>query len=176
MSASVGLLFLASSAAAAMICPGWQYPHSGTSPARHAIWSGCCALGESPSIVVTSFPAAWLTGCTHERTALPFTCTVHAPHCAIPHPYLVPVSPIVSRITHSRGVSGSTSTAYIFPLILSESMQAPSNYVESTSLSQVNAILLVLGAHVLMLRRENFLLSIDSDTRLTGGKGLHLGF
>src|SRR5213592_452817 len=125
MSASVGLLFLASSAAAAMICPGWQYPHSGTSPSRHAIWSGCCALGESPSIVVTSFPAAWLTGCTHERTALPFTCTVHAPHCAIPHPYLVPVSPIVSLITHSRGVSGSRSTVYIFPLMLSESMQAP---------------------------------------------------
>src|SRR5262252_7759425 len=84
MSASVGLLFLASSAAAAMICPGWQYPHSGTSPSRHAIWSGCWALGEIPSIVVTSFPAAWLTGCTHERTALPFTCTVHAPHCAKP--------------------------------------------------------------------------------------------
>src|SRR5262245_45643011 len=137
MSASVGLLFLASSAAAAMICPGWQYPHSGTSPSRHAICSGCCALGESPSIVVRSFPAAWLTGCEHERTALPFTCTVHDQHSPIPHPYFVPVSPIVSRITHSRGVSGSTSTEYIFPLILSENMisaspwQSESGYYRS---------------------------------------------
>src|ERR1041384_3346860 len=127
MSASVGLLFLASSAAAAMICPGWQYPHSGTSPSRHAICNGCCALGERPSIVFTSFPAAWLTGCEQERTALPFTCTVHAPHSPIPHPYLVPVSPIVSRITQSRGVSGSTSTEYIFPLILRVSMTSASN-------------------------------------------------
>src|SRR5207245_8678123 len=128
MSASVGLLFSAISSALSMLCPGWQYPHSGTSPSRHAIWSGCCALGESPSIVVTSFPAAWLTGCTHERTALPFTCTVHDPHSAIPHPYFVPVRPIVSRITHSRGVSGSTSTGYIFPLTLSESMTSASQF------------------------------------------------
>src|SRR5205809_7205307 len=127
MSASVGLLFLASSAAAAMICPGWQYPHSGTSPYRHEICSGCCAFGASTSIVVTSFLDGWLISSAHERTALPFTCTVHAPHSAIPHPYLVPFRPIVSRITHNRGVSGSTSTEYIFPLILSESMTTPPN-------------------------------------------------
>src|SRR5215467_8071552 len=128
MSASLGLLFLANRAAAAMICPGWQYPHSGTSPSRHAIWRGCCALGESLSIVVRSFPAAWPTGWEHERTAFPFKCTVHDPHSPIPHPYFVPVSPIVSRITHSRGVSGSTSTEYIFPLILNESMTNASQF------------------------------------------------
>jgi len=30
--------------------------------------------------------------------------------CAIPQPYLVPVSPICSRIAHSSGVFGSAST------------------------------------------------------------------
>ena len=38
------------------------------------------------------------------------SCTVQAPHCAMPQPYLVPVMPSVSRSTHSSGVSGSTST------------------------------------------------------------------
>lgn len=58
------------------------------------------------------FPTAAETGVTHERTALPFKCTVHAPHCAIPQPYLVPVRPRFSRITQSSGVDPSTSTWY----------------------------------------------------------------
>jgi hypothetical protein len=33
-----------------------------------------------------------------------------APHCAMPQPYLVPVSPISSRMTQSKGVSGSMSS------------------------------------------------------------------
>jgi hypothetical protein len=33
------------------------------------------------------------TGATHERTASPLICTVQAPHCAMPHPYFVPVRP-----------------------------------------------------------------------------------
>ena len=37
-------------------------------------------------------------------------CTVQAPHCAMPQPYFVPVMPMLSRITHSSGVSGSMST------------------------------------------------------------------
>ena len=37
-------------------------------------------------------------------------CTVHVDGIAMPQPYLVPVSPIVSRNTHSSGVLGSTST------------------------------------------------------------------
>src|SRR2546428_10368710 len=77
-------------------------------------------------MVVTSFPATRLIGCTHERTAWPFTCTVHAPQSAIPQPNLVPVRPMVSRITHSSGVSGSTSTEYIFPLTRNENMSSAS--------------------------------------------------
>jgi hypothetical protein len=46
--------------------------------------------------------------------------TVQAPHCAMPQPYFVPVSFNESRRTHSKGVSGSTSTAYALPLIMSE--------------------------------------------------------
>jgi hypothetical protein len=33
-----------------------------------------------------------------------------APHCAMPQPYLVPVSPISSRMIQSKGVSGSMSS------------------------------------------------------------------
>ena len=62
-------------------------------------------------MVVIFWPTAALTGITHERTAAPSTCTVHAPHCAMPQPYLVPVRPTCSRITHSSGVLGSTSTS-----------------------------------------------------------------
>src|SRR5438094_8542315 len=40
MSASVGLGFLESSAAADMICPDWQYPHCGTSSSIQAFCTG----------------------------------------------------------------------------------------------------------------------------------------
>src|SRR5712691_4144467 len=43
---------------------------------------------------------------------------VQAPHCAMPQPNLVPVSPSVSRRTQSNGVSGSTSTSCVCPLIV----------------------------------------------------------
>ena len=52
----------------------------------------------------------------HERTARPSMSTVHAPHAAMPQPNLVPVRPSVSRIAHSSGVSGSTSTTRSLPL------------------------------------------------------------
>src|SRR5579864_3971406 len=61
-------------------------------------------------MVVTSFPAARDTGVLHDRPGRPSRCTVQAPHCATPQPYLVPVRPICSRNTQSRGVEGSTST------------------------------------------------------------------
>ena len=61
-------------------------------------------------MVVTSLPAARETGVTHDRTASPLRCTVHAPHSAIPQPNFVPVNPRFSRRTHNSGVSGLTST------------------------------------------------------------------
>ena len=60
-------------------------------------------------MVVIFLPSAALTGTTQERTGSPSMCTVQAPHCATPQPYLVPVRPTCSRIAHSSGVSGSTS-------------------------------------------------------------------
>jgi hypothetical protein len=47
-------------------------------------------------------------------------CTVQAPHCAIPHPYFVPVSFSESRITQSSGVEGGSATLTAFPLTVNE--------------------------------------------------------
>jgi hypothetical protein len=51
--------------------------------------------------------------------------TVQAPHCAMPQPYLVPVSPTFSRIAQSSGVSGSTSIVKDFPLIVRFAIAIP---------------------------------------------------
>src|SRR5882757_6782955 len=67
-------------------------------------------------MVVTDLPPIALTGNTHERTAWPSRCTVHAPHCATPHPNLVPVRPTISRNTHNSGMSAGTSTDRRSPL------------------------------------------------------------
>jgi hypothetical protein len=116
MSSSVGFAFCLRSAAAVMIWPDWQYPHWGTSSAIQAFWTGCDLSGDRPSIVVIFFPATSSTVVTQDRMASPSRCTVQAPHRARPHPNFVPVSPSVSRTTHSRGVSGLTSTADARPL------------------------------------------------------------
>src|SRR5262245_49032377 len=79
-------------------------------------------LVASPSIVVMRLPTAAATGNTHERTALPSTCTVQAPHCATPQPYLAPVRPTCSRRAHNRGVLGSTFTSLVLPLIVRRAM------------------------------------------------------
>src|SRR5437867_13083502 len=51
-----------------------------------------------------------------ERVGMPLTCTVHAPHCAMPQPNLVPVSPSSSRTTHKSGVSPGCSEWASLPL------------------------------------------------------------
>src|SRR5215475_15704107 len=76
-------------------------------------------------MVVTFFPTASPAVTPHERTAAPSMCTVQAPHCAIPHPYFVPVMPTESRITHKSGVSGSASTSCDFPLMVRRSILYP---------------------------------------------------
>src|SRR5437762_5570342 len=120
MSASVGCGVFASSAAAAMICPDWQYPHCGTSSSIHARCTACARFLERPSIVVTRLPATAATGSTQVRVATPSRWTVQAPHCAMPQPNLVPVSPSVSRSTQRSGVSGVTSTVSRLPLTVKE--------------------------------------------------------
>jgi hypothetical protein len=55
----------------------------------------------------------------------PSTCTVQAPHCAMPHPNFVPISPSVSRSAQSRGVSESTSISWACPLTVSRVTNPP---------------------------------------------------
>src|ERR1051325_3563490 len=125
MSASVGFGFALSSATADMIWPDWQKPHWGTSTSIHAFCTGCALVADNPSMVVTFLPATAEIGVTQERTGWPSTCTVHAPHCAMPQPYLVPVRLRFSRTTHSSGTSGATSTCCGVPLTVSEIMASP---------------------------------------------------
>src|SRR6201996_6319238 len=73
-------------------------------------------------MVVILVPTAPLTGNEQERVATPSICTVQAPHCAMPQPYLVPVRPSVSRKTQSKGVRGSAFACSDLPLTLSTAM------------------------------------------------------
>src|SRR5262249_627888 len=72
-------------------------------------------------MVVMRLPTAADAGSWHAFVACPSTWTVQAPQRAMPHPYLVPVSPILSRKTQSSGVSGSTSTVSRLPLMFNVS-------------------------------------------------------
>ena len=76
-------------------------------------------------MVVILRPTAACTGSTHERAATPSTCTVQAPHSAMPQPNLVPVMCAASRSTHSSGMSGVTSKLRALPLISSVTIFFP---------------------------------------------------
>src|ERR1700722_17049387 len=111
-SASVGFGFSCNNAAAAMIWPDWQYPHCGTSCCSHATCTGWLSpSGDNPSIVVIFALVTEPAAIEQDRVTVPSICTEQAPHSAMPQPYLVPVKPIHSRITHGSGVSGSASTS-----------------------------------------------------------------
>ena len=56
-------------------------------------------------MVVTVRSPTALTGSTHDRAGPSPTCTVQAPHWAMPQPNLVPVRPSTSRSTQSSGMS-----------------------------------------------------------------------
>src|SRR5689334_7559645 len=69
-------------------------------------------------MVVTFLPLTRSIGTWQERTALPSTWTVQAPHRPEPQPNLVPVRFRCSRTTHRSGVSGSASTLTALLLIV----------------------------------------------------------
>jgi hypothetical protein len=71
---------------------------------------------DKPSIVVTFLLPTDETGIEHDRTGAPSKWTVHAPHCAIPQPNFVPVSPTSSLIAQSNGILGSASMVYVLLL------------------------------------------------------------
>src|ERR1051326_2696767 len=103
MSASVGLGLLANKAAADMSCPAWQYPHCGTSSSSHAFCNGCDPSADKPSIVVTGALTAEI--CVWQALlACPPMCTVHAPHCPMPHPNFVPFILRTSLDSFNRSV------------------------------------------------------------------------
>src|SRR5215475_6933309 len=76
----------------------------------------------------------------HERTGLPPTCTVQAPHCATPQPYLVPTRLRWSRSTQSSGISSGTSTWCDCPFILSVSISpsSPDRDVDAAACEDYN--------------------------------------
>src|SRR5882724_7579966 len=81
---------------------------------------GCRALPTvvgSPSMVVIS-SVGWsaLTGIAHGLTALPLRWLVHALQTLMPQPYFGPVTPRMSRSTHSRRTSSATVTVTCSPL------------------------------------------------------------
>src|SRR5262249_61403735 len=107
----------------ARFSPDCAAPHSGSPWRSHACSAAWRAVPFArPSIVLTRLPTTAATGVMQERVALPSTCTVHAPHCAMPQPYFVPVSPTCSRRAHSNGVLGSTFTSLDLPLIVRRAM------------------------------------------------------
>ena len=69
-----------------------------------------------PSMVVTCAPATLEARVMQERTGPPLRWTVHAPHCPMPQPNLVPVRLRVSRSNQSKGISALTSADCGFPL------------------------------------------------------------
>src|SRR5512133_4106280 len=71
-------------------------------------------------MVVMLIPDTAETGMPQERTGALLRCTVHAPHCEMPHPNLVPLRLRTSRSTQSNGISGGTSTVVGFPLTVRE--------------------------------------------------------
>src|SRR5260221_14001759 len=89
----------------------------------HACWIWFSVpFSARSSMVVIFFAPTEFSGTWHERVATPSICTVQAPHWAMPQPYLVPVSPTVSRRTQSSGVRGSAFAWTDFPLMLRTAM------------------------------------------------------
>src|SRR6266436_5433767 len=135
ISLSDGCGVFASSDAAAIICPLWQYPHCGTSSAIHACCNGCKPFEPSPSMVLMFLPPTCDTGVVQERVSAPSTWTLHAPHNPAPQPNFVPVSCKVSRRTQSRGVSAETSTVFAAPFTFRAKvgMGGPHNILDETA-------------------------------------------
>src|SRR4051812_38763505 len=67
-------------------------------------------------VVTSSLSLMSATRTEHGLKALPLRWEVQALQTLMPQPYFGPVSPTMSRITHSRRTSSSTSTVVDFPL------------------------------------------------------------
>jgi len=90
--------------------------------------SGWSLLADRPSMVVIDLPSTSDASVWHDRTALPSTCTVQAPHNPAPQPNLVPVIFRCSRITHKSGVSGAAAAVAALPLIVNATTNPSPQY------------------------------------------------
>ena len=90
-----------------------EFDYSGTQATRALKEEGyrVILINSNPATIMTD-PETAEIGNIQERTGTPSTCTVQAPHCAMPQPYLVPVNFSLSRSTHNRGISGFASTIF----------------------------------------------------------------
>src|ERR1039457_6461782 len=136
MAASSGDRSASSSADAASVCPGWQYPHWTTLPRYHASRTASTTGPEAPSTVVTAFPVARPANVWHDLVLRPSISTVHAAQYPIPQPYFVPCSPSTSRSTHNSGLAAkrsSTSTSAPFTFSFTRTSWASQRATGNTS-------------------------------------------
>ena len=75
-----------------------------------------------PSMVTMSAPSACIATMLQDLTALPFMCTVQAPHWAVSQPTWVPVRRRFSRIRSTRSVRGSTEAVTGLPFTVMETL------------------------------------------------------
>ena len=87
-------------------------------------------------------PFASLAGIWHERTAFPFSRTVHDPQTPTPHPNFVPVIESVSRNTQTSGVSSSTFTTRFAPLtVMAISLMATEGAMRQSPFVKLNQLI-----------------------------------
>ena len=68
-------------------------------------------------------------GVQQERMAAPFSCTVHAPHSAMPHPNFVPVSPgHVAQIPKQRHVGIAVKRLFLPVYLKTDHVRPSVNY------------------------------------------------
>jgi hypothetical protein len=103
MAASSGAGWDSSSAMAASVWPGWQYPHWITFPRCQALRTALATGPDAPSTVVTDLPTARSVAVWQAFVPRPSTSTVQAAQKPAPQPNLVPVSSSTSRRTQSSG-------------------------------------------------------------------------
>jgi hypothetical protein len=105
-------------------------------------------------VVIALLPTA-LTGSAHDRTDLPSTCTVQQPHWAAPQPNFVPTRPNVSRNTQSNGVSASTSTSWVSPLMVRRVIPSPNPLTGQPRLQRGGSIHYHISAKALHTQKSD---------------------
>src|SRR5512145_301380 len=104
--------------------PGVQKPHCRPWFSLNACCIGCSVPSgfATPSMVRMSAPSACIATIEQLLIALPFMCTVHAPHWAVSQPTCVPVSRRFSRMKVTSSVRASTSAETGLPLTFMDTL------------------------------------------------------